>query len=64
MPVHESGSIGLLFRLAIPVQSVIYAWMYVGPGGSIFSVALFHALQDVAGEVFSLEEAEGLQLGI
>lgn len=53
-----------LFGLAIPVQSVTYAWIYVGTGGSIFSVVLFHVLQDVAGEVFSLEGAEGLELAI
>jgi membrane protease YdiL (CAAX protease family) len=57
------GSRGFwLFSGTIVVQSVVYAWIYTATGRSIFAVVVFHALQDVAGEVFSVHGAEGVEL--
>lgn len=50
------------FLAGLVVQSIVYAWVYVGSGGSIAAVVLLHALGNLAGETLSLDGAETVEL--
>ena len=64
---HELG-IGTpgfwLFLVTLLPHAVVYGWIYLASGMSIFAVVIFHALQNGAAELLSAPGAEVAELGL